>query len=290
MDLGPVHYNFRHIDGNLRSTTMGSIIMKSAGPLKFYDADKGFGFVATKDGDVRIAKDVVGSRVAELVKGVEVEVAFIHQVHNGKPGFNATRIDSIVPPAPKPVTPERITLLAIVERFDVKRKGWVVRIPDAGFSAPQAYLSPKVCDRIGFIPDPADILRVTVADGMPSPYVTTFSFGEEVDAAWAAQMGDIHAEDGAAVEADPAVDAMLEEYRISTMADIGQLPAAAEEAPVVVAVKAAKPKRVKTATKPPKATSIDAGLSVHADSMPPNCLLAGLVALTSPGNGAVVSH
>ena len=277
---------------------MGSIIMKSTGTLKFYDSVKGFGFVATKEGDVRIAKDVVGNRVAELVKGADVELAFIHQVHNCKPGFNATRIDSIVAPPPKQVAPQRITLLAIVERFDVKRQGWWVRIPDAGFSAPQAYLSPKVCERVGFIPDPADILRVTVADGAPSPYVTTFSFGAEVDAAWTAQMGDLHAEDIDGEEAlvwpdpfgamfvEPPVDDMLDQYRLDTMRDIGQLPAVAieevEEAPVIAAPKKAKPAKPRKAKKP-VACSVDSLADLAHLGLPS-------AALNGSGNGAVVTH
>lgn len=278
---------------------MGSIILRANGIVKFYAEDKNFGFITTKQGDVRIAGNVVGAFASQLVKNAEVDVSFVHQEHRGRSGYNATRIHSVI--APK-VKPKPVELLAVVDWFDPAKGFGFVEMLESPFDKPTAFLHVGVCEKMSFLPVSGDKLIAMVEKQSNGRLkVLSFKQGPDVDSAVEAKLAELHAEDGAEVVLETAgsVDELMAAHTAETQAAIGQTSAVLEavetEVEAAPAPKAAKQKQ-KRAPKKPSAKKAAAVSVVEAiqegllDNAPEGSMAAQLAALGLNGskpNGAV---
>ena len=275
--------------------------VKITGTVKFFSQEKCFGFISTKEGDVFIGNKAAGDNASLLVSGATVDIDFITKWVDGAFKRETTSLISVTAPLPpvKPPEPLRATVLDTVIWFNQKKGIGFMHCSGHGFSRDQAFIHASTLR--GIVPGAGMALKAVVVEDKKGPAVKSFEWGNHIEAAYRAQLAELHAEDGAVIDGEdvavgdpldamfvePAVDDMLDQYRRDTMRDIGQLPPEAIEVAVIATPKKkkkpAQPRRVpaKAITTP---VAIDAELIAHGDPATPNCPFAGLAALTS-GSG-----
>jgi cold shock CspA family protein len=194
---------------------MSNINVNVIGTVKFFDQSKGFGIIKImlkgKPADVFIHVTKCDNRQAELVTDAEVCIDFNTAFKDGQFKHSATALLSVkAPPAP-------IEVLDVVKFFNSERDFGFIFCGGYGFSKDEAILRGHVLRKAGLTgTDKGMAVRAMVIQKREGPEVLTFEWGPDVEAAYAAKLSELHAEDGATVEletadsADDAVEATTE--------------------------------------------------------------------------------
>lgn len=159
-----------------------------SGTVKFFDNKKGFGYITTDKGDFYINSAIAGGHASELIKGARVSIACISRYQAGKYTLELDSLFSVK-------TSEMV--LDTVRFFDENKGYGFVNCSGAGLSKDQAFLHMSVAKQSGIIPGEGMPVRAVIVESERGPKVTSFEWGEEVEAAWKMQMAMLHADDGA---------------------------------------------------------------------------------------------
>lgn len=253
------------------------------GVVKFFDQKKGFGIITTKQHAVYIHASKAGGKQAQLVTGAEVRIDYITAYKDGEYKHSATALLSVkAPPAP-------VEVLDVVKFYNPAKNFGFILCGGAEFSKGEAILRGHVAKQAGIIPGKGMPVRAMVVQKPEGPEVVSFEWGPEIEAAYAAKLGELHAEDGADVELHTAdsVDELLQTHAAETQAALGQKPAGEDESSEPVPVKKPKKPRAK------KATTTTAAPKVS--DLPDGPMAEQLRALTqvapvSPGGNGALTH
>lgn len=171
----------RHLGGKRKGNTMPNTNVNVAGVVKFFNNTKAFGIIVTKDADVFIHVTKCAGRQAELVEGAEVRIDYLTTYKEGQYKHAVTTLISVK--APEPV--EETVILSTVAFYNSEKGFGGVHCGDT-FSKPTAHLQGKVCREAGIEPGRGMPLRAVVIEGPQGPLVTSFQWGMQVEADYAA--------------------------------------------------------------------------------------------------------
>lgn len=174
---------------------MSTTFVKVPGTVKFYNSEKGFGFIKTAQGDVFMPSRVAGSMAEALISGAAVVIDHITRYINGGYKLEATALISV---EPLPSKPKPISVLDTVIWFDPGKGFGFINCGGAGLSKDQAHMHVSVAEKACVIPGPDMPIRALIEESKKGPRVLSFEWGEAVEVAYKAQLAALHAEDGAA--------------------------------------------------------------------------------------------
>lgn len=157
---------------------MTTPVLAISGTVKFYDNNKGFGFIRTPKGDAFIKGSVVGDLSQSLYEGARVEMSCTAERINGQYKLEVVHLLKVQAPT---------VLLTTVKWFNPLKGFGFAECADAGFSKDQAFLHMTVAKQAGIIPVDGTPMRATIIESQKGPCVTHFEWGPEIDTAWKAQ-------------------------------------------------------------------------------------------------------
>ena len=263
---------------------MANVNVNVAGTVKFFSQEKGFGIITTNFGDVFIHVSKCGSKKAELVPDAEVRIDFTSAFKDGKVQHSATALLSVKAPPPP------VEVLDVVKFYNEKKGFGFIFCGDAGFTKGQAFLPghvAKLAQPWEITPGEGMAVRALVVENKGRPEVVSFEWGSEVEAAYAAKLAVLHAEDGAMHETVDSVDELMAAHTAETQAAIGPKPAPKKAAKATLKQAVTKPKAEAKPKMPVTvAEAAEAGL---LDNAPEGSMAAQLAALGLKGenpNGA----
>ncbi len=259
---------------------MAATNINIAGTVKFFDQKKGFGIITTKQGGVFIHVSRCGGKQAELTAGAEVRIDYTTAYKDGAYKHSATALLSIKPP------PAPVEVLDLVKFYSEEKGYGFLSCVGAAFSKDDAFISSQVVKSARITPGKGMPMLAMVLEKNGRPEVVSFKWGPEVEAAYTAKMGELHAEDGAVVEATlpdpfaPLFEAAADEGAETVLGATEALIEAMEAAETQVEV-APKPKRARK----PKVEAAPAKPKKGAQPPASVTSLAELASLVGKPNG-----
>ncbi len=150
------------------------------GILKFFNTDKGFGFIKTDGDDVFVHASNAGDYLDKLVEGAQVEYELVKPFEHGKWQKPYAVVTSVTAPAPKPVA---FPAWCIVDWYNVL-KGFGFAYFEANGQPMRAFLHRSVCKKADpsaeLVPGPGTVMKAMVIETPRGFNIVSFEAGKHI--------------------------------------------------------------------------------------------------------------